>query len=329
MADVENHPEEMAQVTNVTESINAKLAAQGDFHLRDACHEEDAGRVCESSSKTERLPFECPVLPAVGNAANEKQAVLPICGPPPRPYCHNIKKTVCSPVMGKLTVSGPFTVIAGPTATIDPPNWEALPLKMLGLRLTFTNCTPKDQLTTFRHTENVQQGAQVTKSKTLQTSIKIDQSIGFDFFGDAKTTISFSRSTSITDSSTENYRTEHALEVTQPVTAAANGLTTATHYWIQRDVPIKFKGTVKLDAPLASNMAGVNRISQVLKPEDLVFDFAGIVRDSTFEDTTVAMHYRSMTKAECNASPGLRVSSEPYAKACDKGACRNIAAEVR
>ncbi len=80
--------------------------------------------------------------------------------------------------------------------------------------------------------------------------------------------------------------------------------------WRKIEAPIKFTGTVTLDAPVGSNLEGIAVVSQVLPLADRAIAFEGIISDTELLGSSTKLVSRKPTATECpNNATGFRLLS--------------------
>jgi hypothetical protein len=297
--------------TDVIQNINSKLATLKDYDLGQRCYPVEDGQVCHRY-RCEVSPLDLKVVPT--------WAWCESCSPTYRQECRV--------VMGKLSATEPLTVIGDPVVKIFPPNWAQIPSSILGYKETYKNCTSLEQSTTFKHSRTVKMGSKVTKSKTLSTTTKIDAKVEFKFYAGAELGVGFSQNVSATSTDEENYERTEAIESSKPLRIAANTEVTYNHFWIQRDVPVGFAGTVVLDAAVSSNREGISRIAQLWPKEvDRTFDFAGQVSSSVLAEGRTEAIEKKLTATQCGNDRNKFIkTAAPYLKKCTQGKCVDVRA---
>lgn len=272
------------QTTNVLDVIDAKLAALPDHHISNQCHQEGTGQFCP--------------LPTV---------------------CFPTSRTVCQPVNGKLTIQAPLIISSGPTVKVQDPNWQDIPSEIFMQHGDYHNCSSTQQSESFQHAQQLQVGDTITKTKTLSTGssqaiqISAGLHVGIVNFGGSDT-LSFSTTSQITDTNTENHSESITNSVTLPVVVPAMSDVQIKHSYIQYNVPVPFTGTVTVDGQLASNLDGLSLLSQVLpNAADRTFDFAGFVTDSTLIDARTEVHQKTLTATDCQDSNGRLTQTTKFA----------------
>jgi hypothetical protein len=276
--------------TNAVDALNAKLAALRDYHLSDSCHQEKTG---EQNCRTHHMP----------------------CGRPGGPggcedlgtSCEPIMKTVCIPVFGKLKVGGPLEMETEPVAVVTPPNYSDIPIEFIGKDLNYLNCNTKDQTQTFTYSESVTVGEKVQMTKTVEdvstseVSAKVEyKPPGGGLGGEAGAKIGFSHKVSVGETKEQSFSDTKTLTETVPVNLPGTSVTHFEVVWRKIDAPIRFTGTVRLDAPLMANSEKIARVADVLKtPAEREVAFAGVVTSSALYGMSVKNNSRPATPADC------------------------------
>lgn len=313
----------IVQQTDVMANVNAKLASLRDHAIGQSCRSVESGQYCY-------------LRPCVHAVPHKPEATTGILGVIPArmmcDVCQPTYATECSPVMGKLTASEPVRVIGDPDVTISPPNWQEIPSRIFGYRETYRNCTPAEQGFTFQHAQVVTKGSKVTKTKTLSTTTKIDAKVSFEFFFKGETSVGFSQTVGMNDVAEQNYQTQDTLTLTLPVRAAQMGVTTVDHWWLQRDVPVKFDGIATLDTAIAANRENIATLSQVF-PDAVAraFPFSGYVTATELIEGQTNTTFSKLSEAQCTGQPRDRVIVEPksYFQVCNGGKCTEMKPTIR
>jgi hypothetical protein len=267
--------------TNVIEVINTKLAQLGDKHLADSC--------------TTVTPA-CPLRHCPPNSED-------YCDPYDRPCPPSHE--VCTPVIGKLTVATPLTVIKGPSVELGNINWSDIPTDVFAGHAHFANCTTTEQSDQVSYQVTTVSGVTITKTKALETGRTETTNInGKVSFGGVEIggsdSITVSTKTSYTDANSENHSTQQQIQIQKPIKYPAGTVVDATYQSIRYDVPIPFSGTVVVDAALNPNLTGNNSLSTVMPSEqDRTFQFAGFVTDASLIDDASQIQQRKPTPQEC------------------------------
>lgn len=184
--------------------------------------------------------------------------------------------------------SGPVQVIGEPTVNISPPNWSGIPRKQLGIRKAFNNCSSERQSYVFSHSQNITVGAKVAKQRVVVAGMQIGAKVGFSYGGaSGEISTQFSRSVSVSDSNEETYQENRTFAFQDTINVPAMKKQTMVHFWTILDVPVRFSGTVTIDAPVNGQRESVTMLSQVLPDvADRTFEFSGTVIDSVVADAT-------------------------------------------
>lgn len=272
--------------TDIVAVVNARLATLRDYQIDERCERVVVGMECNTPP--------CGVQLGVGDGTMGastlvSDAPLHMCPT----TCWNIYAMQCSPVMGKLSIAGAVQVVGEPTVAVEPPNWEGIPRKQLGVRKAFNNCSSEKQSYLFSHSQNVTVGAKVAKLKTVTAGVQIGAKVGFSyggapgFGGSGEVTTQFSRSVSVSDSNEETYQENRTLAFQDTINVPSMRKQTMVHFWTLLDVPVRFSGTVTVDAPVNGHRESVTMLSQLLPDaSDRTFEFEGIVLETIVADAT-------------------------------------------
>ena len=262
-------PGQTLEQTDVLVSINAKLATLPDQTLSESCSQVVTGRECHEIGPGCNMLASTSIVSRLGGGS---------C----RATCKDVVQRRCSPVIGKFTAAPPFTLASPVNTDVSEPNWKDIPSAILGYRERYTNCTSIQQSINFRHTETTKVGTRVSKTKSLKLGSSIGVKIDFKFFDvGSSISVNFNREVTVSDVAEESQEETRSLEITVPLIVPPMTSLLMDHQWIRREVPIKFQGTVSLDAPLAPNLVGKTVISQVLPNiTDRTFKFEGFVNSS-------------------------------------------------
>ena len=240
------------------------------------------------------------------------------------PVCEATYVQQCDPVMGKLTAGEPVRVMGDPVVALTQPNWNDIPTRVLGLKETYRNCTPLEQSFTFNHAQQVQKGSKVTKSTTLSTTAKIEVKVGFELIVKGDSTFGFSQTFGVNDANEQSFQTTDTLTTSLPLKAEKAGKTVIEHWWVERNTPVGFTGTVVLDAAVSQNREGVLTLTQVLpNVADRTFVFAGQITTAQFLEGQTNVVFTPLTPAQCQNSSKerLEVNRVKYTKTCTGEKC--------
>jgi len=278
--------------TNVLAVINTKLGTLADSALGTSCSNVMIGRECRT----------------IGSCS------MFVGGSHCRDICTAKYENRCSTVVGKLSAVPPFLVAEPVSVKIVEPNWNDIPSSILGYREKYTNCTAVQQSVTFRHTEMTRTGTKVAKSKVLRTGTKISANVGFKFpVVSGGGNIEFNKDITITDSNEETEETTRSLERTDPLLIPAMSEVVFDHKWIRREVPVKYIGTIVLDAQLGPNTEGKTLLSHALPNAiDRTFTFEGRVINSLLVEGQSVARQRNMSAKECAGTSEFVKVGEPY-----------------
>ncbi|SEB51247.1 hypothetical protein SAMN05519105_0585 [Rhodobacter sp. 24-YEA-8] len=271
-------PSEPRVHVNVASSLSKELSSLKDFDISQSCRSEVVGERCEPD-----------MTPCSDVTKNIGPAVWLFACAPRQTICALVYGQVCYPVLGKLTIGGPLIVVSGPSVSIEEPNWEGIPAKIMGMREVYTNCTPRDQTFTYTHSERWITGARETKGRsltvgreenvTVKTGAKYE-AYGFGVNGEVQYGIKWSSSSSSSSGEEFNHQSEVSDTRSMPVEVPQMSRLIIEHYWSQRVVPFRYKGSIVVDAPLSSNLSGKSLASQVLPEAARTFSFSGVISDS-------------------------------------------------
>jgi hypothetical protein len=281
--------------------VNQRLAGLRDYDLGESCRVVREPTECNDSC-TKSVPLDLP-----GNLVPLRDPGGPAC----RPRTCYSTSTQCNRIIGKLTVSGPLQPETAAVVRIAEPNWKDIPTELLGLKESYRNCGPVAQSMTFNHAERTRVGHRVTKTKLVSTGHTINAEVNFKFevFG-GKSGISFNRRVDVTSAMDETDEHEETMSYSLPVNIPANSDLVITHTWIKRIVPVRYEGTVRLNAPVAANREGIATIAQVLpEPERRTFDFSGTVSTAMLMEGRTENHIVALKPADC-ISPMLTITRE-------------------
>ena len=288
--------------TNINQVINARLSALRDYHLANRCEQVVIGRRCEPS-----ICRDGGITPATLRTTTPQTAIQAKCT-----WCYAITERRCERVMGKLSLKDVVTVEAPPTVDVGEPNWKGIPKEFRGLRESYKNCNPIDQQYTYQHKEETKLGAKVIKSEIVKTGASISTDVSFNWSVGGKLGAKFDRSVTITEGQTEDYQTSETLLFTLPVIVPGMSLSTLEHFFITREIPVEFNGTVQVDGAISPNEEGITMLSQVLTDaSSRQFKFAGFVIDAQFAEGSTSNHSKVLKPEEC--SDGAFTIGEPTA----------------
>ncbi len=281
------------EATDARVVINRSLSSLRDYKLSNNCSRVRTGRYCESGC-------------ASSNAAQFRPGEG--CGPP---HCEDVFATRCSLVTGKLTISGALELESQPVVDFKEPNWKDIPQDFLGLKETYTNCSDTAQDITFSHSEKTMIGTTVTKGKTVTTGKEITAEASANFTlagggGGAKLGVKFSNTISVSESRTETHQEEKTFTASIPIRVAPMTHVDFAHYFIRREVPLFYSGTVQLNGPLVQNLEGVNSLKDVMQDaKQRTFEFSGVVVDVSMYEGQTDNIARKLTLADCQSSKSL------------------------
>lgn len=276
--------------TNLRQIVAARLQSHRDFKLSTNCAQVKVGTRCSGPP------------PGRENSAADN--------------CTDVYEQRCSTVVGKLSLGGPLLHHSDVDAVVSEPNWKAIPYSFLGWRETYTNCTSEKQSTTFTHTVKETVGHRATKIHTLETESGINASVSYNYVpgttSNATVAASFRQKVVVTDQREDSFGEERTFAQNFPLIVPAGRQIVMEHVWIRRELQVPFSGNVVVDAPIAPNMEGVNRLSQLFPSEaDRRFQFSGFITDS---DVRTGETLLRESKPACGDSREWRVSREPFYK---------------
>lgn len=281
------------QNTNAADLLNAKLALQRDVKLRQECHTVDTGKQ------------ECHThfMPCVLSTNIDMLNRCPVS------ECFPITAQQCSIATGKVQVAGAIMLENDPTVTVQEPNWNGIPTSFLGRKLTYLNCSPKDQQQTFTVTQEATTGGRVQMTKTIQSTSGITAKVGFSYFVDVDVTASFSQTVSTSTQDEQNFQQKQTITESDPVVIPANSYTEFEVLWRRVEVPIKFSGVALVDAPITPNLEQLKLASQILpSAADRSVPFEGYVYNATVLGAQISNKSRATTAAECqNVGPKVKL----------------------
>jgi hypothetical protein len=296
--------------TDVLTNVNTKLASLKDYQLAESCQERAVGRICYR----EPCVHSNPSTSGLGTTKPTGIAPQGFANCPRR--CDTEYKMVCTPVVGKLTAVAPVDVVGDPKVVITPPNWKDIPSSVLGYRETYVNCSSLQQTINFKHSESTRVGAKVSKQKTLSTTTKIDVKVDFNFFDLTKGElgVGFSQTVGVNDANEQSFEENRVLETNVPLAIAPMTRVVMDHYWLKREVPVAFSGTVVLDSPVQQNREGITRLSQVLVSEsDRTFPFSGLIASTALAEGSTSVVETKLSQTQCSSTPGTFIRiPEPY-----------------
>jgi hypothetical protein len=147
------------------------------------------------------------------------------------------------------------------------------------------------------------------KTKTVDAGVDITASVEFDFFEKAGLSVKFSSKTSITNTNEENMQVDKTSSYTMPIKVSPMSVVTVEHAYIQREVPVRYSGTVQVDAAISNNLDGIKLMSQIYSnPADRKFVFAGVVLSSQLNDSDVVLGYTKLRDQDCAEQLGKSVA---------------------
>ena len=295
---------EQLEVIDVASAVNAKLAALPDVRTGENCMRVEVGRECR--------------LVGVGCLAVPPKVILPMRGPQCNSICDAKYETRCTPITGKFSALAPYYSAKPIVATIVEPNWQSIPSSVMGLKEEYINCGSLQQEITFRHTEVTRVGYRITKSKAVKTSnalgLSMSTKVAFRF-ADVTTGITYNmtRDVTLTDGNEETEEITRTFDQSVPLKIAPMKRIVFDHFWIKRTVPIRYNGTVTVDAALATNAAGKSLLSEVLVSEaDRTFPFEGEVAMSSLNNGQSRYLEYPLTAEQCLGKPQFDTLSSPY-----------------
>lgn len=280
--------------TDVVSVVNAKLATLPAAHLRNSCRQVENGQACRERR------YRC----VLGGASTSSVVRDPIREPMIdwcyESICHPTYATVCDPVMGSLSSTGQFTVEVAPKVQVQEPNWNDVPIGYFGLRAKYRNCNPEKQTMEFSHVRRFTVGSKLSKTKTIKSNQEISASVGFEFVVKGNVAAKFNKEISLGSAEETSEQREETFTYREVVNIPPMHYVEYRHEFGQKSVDILYSGVVQLDGPLEANMAGVQLLSQALtKPDDRVFEFAGVVSDAQVYDALTDNRATKLSEAEC------------------------------
>jgi hypothetical protein len=295
---------EQLEIIDVASVVSAKLAAMPNVQIGESCSDVEVSRQCyEVGAGCLAVP---PTLP------------MPMRGPTCNMVCTAKTERRCTPIVGKFSVASPFYSTKPIVATIVEPNWQSVPNAVMGLKAEYINCGSSLQEVTFRHQEVTRVGYRISKSRAVKTSNSMGVNISAKMqysFADVTTgvTYSMSRDVTVSDGNEETEETTRTLDESIPLRIPPMKRVVFDHFWVKRIVPIRYKGTVTVDATLATNVAGKRLLSEVLPAEaDRTFPFEGEVAMSSLNNGQFRYLEYPLTAEMCNGKPTFEPSSSPY-----------------
>lgn len=264
------------QQTNAKDLLNNKLANLRDYRLSQSCALVGSGKF-DCQYKCHRLLDTCDEV------------------------CIERKINRCNDIFGKLNVVEPLNMISEPVVKVQEPNWKGIPVGNVGRKLEYLNCNPNPQNQTFKIQENTMVGSRVQMTKAVGSTTSVSAKVGFSFFANAEMSASFSQNVNLTKVDEQSFQEARQINEDYPLSLPPMTYTTFEILWQKIDVPVKFSGTVILDAPLIQNMEGVTVLSQVIPNEsDRSVDFEGVVFNTLMLKGNAKIYSRKTTEKECS-----------------------------
>ncbi|PFG24149.1 hypothetical protein ATH90_2939 [Pseudomonas lurida] len=295
---------EQLEIIDVASLVSAKLAAMPNVQIGESCSDVEVSRECHE------VGVGCYVVPP--------KLPMPKRGSTCNTVCTATNERRCTPMVGKFSVASPFYSPKPIVATIVEPNWQSIPNAVMGLKEEYINCGSLQQEITFRHQEVTRVGYKISKSRAVKksNSMGVSMSAKMDFsFADVTTgvTYSMSRDVTVSEGNEETEETTRTLDQSFPLKVAPMKRVVFDHFWIKRIAPIRYTGTVTVEATLAANDAGKRLLSEVLPAEaDRTFPFEGEVAMSSLNNGQSRYLEYPLTPEMCNGKPAFETLSSPY-----------------